>query len=701
MSAVHMWVPHGKKVEVRGFWIESGLIYVGRRLPSVSAYAGPEPALIDPSLPVSRSPDESRDSRYYHYARSYHDMTPSQRGGYLRWLEGGRKNPSAPVMYLNVFLYGLERRLLFEIPPTEEGEVERQLIMAELRRLLDLHNHEAYWVRAARELVETVSLMTDEAPSYEGPVPSADKWRFPARLQVALGQLAVDAKPVPAEWALTWWKAHPECRSPVQATRCPEEFNRLFTLRYQERFGSGIRIRPGKRSLKSRYYPASPGITGGIELQWRHLPDVGAYTGPARRLDEVSGICAAELSAYSRLIGRAPSRRGTLSALTVLPEVLVSDDEPSVLVELRQWMAERLGKEERVLLDAEEMLARWAEIAPEKLTRSESIAYLELLERLGYGLEPDVRFGGMPMKAGPAVLFRLSRGGPSRVTPTYNTILATLHLALAVCAASGEISDVETRYLSGHLVAALHGSRAEQQRLEAHLLWRWSTGAKASGLKAKAALLPPAARPQVGRFLVSVAAADGGVSPEEVKALSKLYKLLELPPNDLFSDIHAHSVTPREQPVTVRHGVPVRPGFAIPSEPAQGGTARDLVLDSSKVEAKLADSSTVSALLGRIFTEEEPVPAISPSMPASSSREAEGELVAGLDAPHSALLRELAGKDSWERVEFERLAREHGLLPDGALDTLNEAVLEASDEPLCEGDDPIEMNVDVLKEMLA
>ena len=75
--------------------------------------------------------------------------------------------------------------------------------------------------------------------------------------------------------------------------------------------------------------------------------------------------------------------------------------------------------------------------------------------------------------------------------------------------------------------------------------------------------------------------------------------------------------------------------------------------------------------------------------------------VAGLDAPHSALLRALAGRDSWSRADLEAECAAVALLPDGALDTLNEAAYEAAGDPLAEGEDPIDINPEVAREMLA
>ena len=73
---------------------------------------------------------------------------------------------------------------------------------------------------------------------------------------------------------------------------------------------------------------------------------------------------------------------------------------------------------------------------------------------------------------------------------------------------------------------------------------------------------------------------------------------------------------------------------------------------------------------------------------------------AGLDAAHNALLSRLRGRLSWPRDDFTRAAAELGLLPDGALETLNEAAFEAVGEPVCEGSDPIEINHDAIEEML-
>lgn len=84
-----------------------------------------------------------------------------------------------------------------------------------------------------------------------------------------------------------------------------------------------------------------------------------------------------------------------------------------------------------------------------------------------------------------------------------------------------------------------------------------------------------------------------------------------------------------------------------------------------------------------------------------SSEQATEPIIAGLDAAHSQLLRDVAAHPRLTRAAFGELCDALGLLPDGALDRLNDAALDAVDDVLCEADDE-ELMIDheVIKGML-
>ena len=60
----------------------------------------------------------------------------------------------------------------------------------------------------------------------------------------------------------------------------------------------------------------------------------------------------------------------------------------------------------------------------------------------------------------------------------------------------------------------------------------------------------------------------------------------------------------------------------------------------------------------------------------------------GLGEPLSTFARTLLSRPCWERAELEDLAADLELMPDGALEHLNEAAFDAHDVSFSEGDDP-------------
>src|ERR1019366_9149733 len=71
----------------------------------------------------------------------------------------------------------------------------------------------------------------------------------------------------------------------------------------------------------------------------------------------------------------------------------------------------------------------------------------------------------------------------------------------------------------------------------------------------------------------------------------------------------------------------------------------------------------------------------------------------GLDEAHGAFLKLLSTEPSWPRAAFEAAAREADLMPDGALEAINEWAFEQFEEPLIENDEPLVLNASLLGRM--
>jgi hypothetical protein len=314
----------------------------------------------------------------------------------------------------------------------------------------------------------------------------------------------------------------------------------------------------------------------------------------------------------------------------------------------------------------------------------------------------------------------------------------------------------------------------EDRRLLARLGLLLTIGVDVNRLARQTALLEVADRELAGRYLVAVAtAADPAAGPAIVAMLIRVYRILGLEPDLVFTRLHEQSTSgspatawasapPRsvpeeasrhlrpirvgarppvpavparpagqDEPVMVRAADPVTNGYALPwaatppSPDDEPVTPGGVPLDQTTIMQKLAQSAAAATILTAIFDTDpasdlDATPSGDPasdldatpsSDPASdldatpSSQVApqatDTQLVAGLDRAHSLLLRALAARQSWTREEFSAVAAAHGILPDGALDLLNEAAIDAAGAPVVEDDVTLAVNNDVLLELLA
>jgi hypothetical protein len=699
------WIPAGQAARVGMLTLPGGLLYVGHGLPAVYPWRGPEPALIDPSLSVAWVNPE-RGAAPMGYWPSYSNITPSDRAAYLDWLQDGRRDPAASIGHVFLFFYGLERRFLFDAQGSVQARAERELLLAEAERLLGIYGGYRSFRGYVTQFLEIGRLLGGPLPRLDELHPPAAHWGEGSSfaLRLGLGMMSAAGAAVPPDWAYAWLISRPDLRMRTPFRRCPEEVRQLFEIRYREKLrDGGLKPRPGKARLRLDYYPASPTFPGGgisVVLP-QNLPDVSEHTAPLRKLQEIFYRSCDELDAYSRRLGRTGDSTSP-AALALLPPELIRDREGDSIRQLRQWLESRLGSEDVGLIDLVDLAVHWPCQNAGRLTRREAETLGGFLASLGFGIEPDPRFGNTGPVSGQAVLFRFPaevERPPNGPTAEYQAAALLLHLAAAVSTADGSVTAAEERHLAEHLENALHLEAAERVRLKAHLRWLLASPPGLNGVKKRIGILPESYRRSIGQFLITVAGADGSIGAEELKLLTQIYGLLGLEAQSVYSDVHAlasAAAPPASDAITVRPAAPSPGGFALPAAPgpAPAAPAAGISLDLGKIREKLAETERVSNLLGGIFQEEPTAPAAPPRSPAA-------QLLAGLDAAHSALLRQLAARPVWPRLEVERLAGALGLLPEGALEVINEAAFERCGSALLEGNETIEIDPTVLEEILA
>lgn len=665
------WIPPDETIEVAGTRLPSGMIYVGTTLTAVNGRTT-DPCLINPKLSVARSGDFCE--RHTNYWPSYSDISSTGRRAYLNWLADGRSHPECDIGYVFLFFYGLERRIIHDTSEDDQLRSEWPAIRDELRRLLAIYAEQGSFRRYAGELLNYIELAFATDRLYEQTIPEFPKtYELPAYIRLALGQAAVDRAPVPAQLALAWVRLNPETYLRTAATRCPEEFDRLFVLRYHDTLGEGLVLPKNRTKLKFVYQAASSGFHGSrITMTYGDIPDVTALTAPIRTLNEIVDQCTDELSAYSRAVGKDASVRDSLDGLLMLPATLWPPEASQRLKALTNSM--QSGMLTRSL---HEVIADLGG-ASSNPTRDRVRALARSLESVQIGMEPNVLAGARtPAASDPIVLFAMSASELGEVdSAAFKAAALTLQLASAVAQSDGTFNDHEIDHLRSEIECWSHLTPAHRQRLHAHLQWLVASPVSLQSLKKKLEPMELRAKEAVATFMATLAQSDGMVSPEEVKFLEKVYKALGVNPKRVFTDVHA-----------------LEAGTA----PTRKVEKKGFQLDAERIAALQADTARVSALLSEIFSEEEPPPAPVP-VPEAEAEPAQTGLL-GLDEGHGALLRLMLSRPEWSRAELADAAADLELMLDGALEQINDASFDAFDLPLCEGDDPIEINSDVVEKI--
>lgn len=684
-----LWVPPGQTVTLKEFQIPGGMIYVGKNLGAKSGYRQVEPSLIDPDLPIDAPRPDSAGSSLSYWP-SYAGISPGARAAYLNWLAEGRRSPGTNVGYVFLFFYGLERRLLVDANQSEKARTEAPSIIQEVDKLLQVYGDNGSFNGYATSFVQYARIKFLPDTSICDPASIKRGWEFPLSLKLGLANYAEEGKPLPSEWALAWAECDPQKWFRTPARRCRDEFSHLFAARYQKKFGEGIVLKPNKTKIKVEYRPSSGGLLGQPISEELQRPDVTALTSLLKAIHEIADECITELDAYSRLLGRRPEEANSLAAVALLPDEVLAESRNEKLSELTKVVEERLKAADPCIFKSTELLPLFDIEQKEKLTKPEAVSIAQLLGRLGYAAIPDVRFDEGRINPQGSVFIYRGKSSPQVVgSKAYSAALMLMKIAFIVSASDSKIASEEESLLESHIEKIMDLTDYEKERLHVYLLWLHLSPPDLTGLKRGLSELAVDQKQAIAEFAVKIANADGFVHPEEIKALRRIYLLLGFDPGRMYSDIHRTQTSPEEQIVTVISG-DAKPGYQIPTKKDRRRERLDITLDERVIKKTLRDTARVQAILAEVFEDTEP------TSPLPQVKQAG---IIGLDSAHSHLLLALLGKAIWQQEEFESMCAKCGVLPAGAIETINCKTFERYNDSLIEEGESIEINTVLAKEI--
>jgi len=665
-TSADCWLPIGAETSIGPYRITCGMVYVGRQLPSLEGNTI-EPALIDPNRSIEPA-EADCTSRMLEYWSNYSFASAAARASYLQWLTTGRCNPAADIGYVFLYFYGLERRALADAAtdPAAKGEIPG--IRQEVERLRGIYAQNRSFDRYSATFLEYLeaSQAAGEDPTDCVSPPPLVRYQMSFALRRGLGRFAKQRQPLPDRWAFAWYHNDPRTRLPAAATRCPDQFESLFKHEYRRVAGEGLTLPGASTRLKITYRPASSSF-GRVLVQTIDLPDVTVLGSRYAKLDGIATSCFEQLAAYSRYLGRNPEGHSDFAALMLLPTVLWPDKVQQALAAHRQSPEDRGVR----TLKLRELLAAFGHGA--ELGRSAYNALCRALEQSQLGLEPDPRFGGsVPELDEPVAVFATQ---PPDASPEDLSLPALmLQMAAAVASADGQFSDAEAQVLTAELQRDPKLNPAAKRRLLARMEVYRIQAPSLGGVKATIAQLEADERNKLADLLLAVTCKDRDVDPAEVNLLEKIFTLLGQDPATLYPRLHAMSA-----------------GQGAVAAKATG----PLHLDHEKVRQLRTASDEVARKLAAIFNVDTPV-----EEPATDLEPApvNSGVPLDLDPAHGQLLLLLIARAQWTRDEFEEICTDQGLLPDGAIERINEAAFARFDQAFIEGDDPLDLALHLLDE---
>lgn len=689
--------------------------------PLVYAVAGTvgqtfDPSLIEFGLPVARPgllPGQDPTDW-----PSYRLFNSAQRAFYLDWLAGGRRQPRCPQPYISLYAQGLERRVLVD-------NLDHQAIARELMGLSDSYGAIFGYRRDLMTLMWlTIQLSCDSVPVARDVVDAAisqtTDWNE-SQFRYCLATFAQQGWPVPAELARTMIVNNPAAVSSVVHERHAEKFNALFEKRLQEAFPDGLRFELSGRAEKLDYLFLNPTLTRlpKSETQLQARQRVAEESPQFQTLLTLWGRCTNELKSYDRAHRAADNGALTSEMWEALPEISREAEHP----EAEAWKSaiqQGLAQHGRPLVRIEQLAAIKKFEQRGRLTKKQTEQLLVTAHYLRLAIEPDATMLGRNYAWDETVAVFPRRDDTPEDLATYNAASILLRLGINIAAADGQFEEQELLRITSHLSQQFALTATASERLE-HLRFALvhsptTLGTLEKSLQEKLTLPQ---RQVVGEFLVGVAAADGTISPEELKALKKAWQALGLDPKTLQVLLRgpepqlaesATPVAPNNEPIVLNQELIAQimqdtQRVAEMLRSAMGDDEEELEADRPVAEQTKAtitnfiEGTQVNSPAVKVESKEtervEPgseVHEIEHQSPVASN------LWSELQPRYHPFLRELLTQSKWDRKKVDQIARSQGLMLGGAIEAINELVYEmAGDWLIIEDGDEIQVQSEILK----
>ena len=677
------WIDPGRPVQFGNKTVTSGMFYLGKAVP-LPGGGLTDQYVINPHL-HSKAAHADVSGQSMPYWPSYASINPAARMAFLEWMAEGRVGTEYGIGYVFLFFYGLEHRLFVEGAPDAA-----QVVIPEVERLLSIYGANNSFRGYANNFLLYGRIACGIPLS--SPQLSAERnhsTELDPATRLYLGEKLSRSDKLSSHDTLLWILRRPDTYLRTPAIRCFDEFVALWNIRFKEKFPDGFKVTVRKQSIGFTYRAASGAFQIDIPGPHSKLPDVVTARQSLEPLRKIIQACTEELESFSRFVGKHADQRATIEAASLLPAPLRTASHVAFRSASEQ-LSKIMGERNTATTQCNNILSAVGIDCPEhgKLTKLMHDRLTQSLDVLDIAIEPDRRYGGAVAQLDDqVVIFRAEKGGAIDASkPAYQAKKVEVEVAALAAAADGDASLDELQAIIANIKATPDLSRIERLRLIAYTITIFKSPPKRARIMRRLTQLSDEQRRDIATAAKSIILKPDKIDPGEVRFFERLHKTLGLPQEQVYSDIH-RAAAASDEPVVIASESRAA-GVPIPREPKPG-----VHIDPTRLATIQQQTKQVSNLLSQIFVDDEAQEEQATPAPADASA------FEGLDRDHAELVEFLDMNGEMTRNEFDERARSLNLLPDGAIETINEWSFDHFDEPLLEDGEHVVIAADLKKRL--
>lgn len=691
------WLPSGTVWDFGARHIPNGLVYLidGKRDQTPF-----NPATIIAGLPIGNAEQASELG----YWPTYFFLTPDQRAAYLDWLANGRKAPDVDLGYVFLLLYGLEWRALVD------GE-SRSEISKEILRLYGIYGHHRSFHGYALNLLGALLLLGGRANTLD---PVFKVCSVHAGKHGGLPPLLLDGliwqhagKTLALHWVREIMNTSAAFKKGVAQERHPERFDLIFFRLFAERFPEGLPL-PGISEPTPVPYGWALRGSPRSDLTIR---TTGLVIGPSGKKRDLaigplwSGVQEIWQQATKQALAEQRSRRSSsattsrpeddgLVPMTMAPGAGFSDSRigetlPTKATALPHsievWYADRADEAGIVRTTLGDLYAQRRGPSPAILTPTQQMNLALELDQLGLAIEPDL-YPNFRRAAQDEVRFVFRLDAVKRPSARCQQMRPLIEAAVVIASSDGKIDDTELEEIIGHLDQKDALSEQERRRLRLFASWLTETRQIDHGFnRLRRAELPKQHRQAIAALGIAVTLRDGKVTDAERKAIARLYRALDLPEAEL--DALLLPPTQAKTGVTIDWNAVAK--LQAETHEVQGMLAQ--VLTQNDEQAEDQQSMSGGPVSPTVDAAPDQPAKTADSETAQTTGHHDSAVYPGLDPRAAQVLIALSGHTEISAADLKLLCAGSGLLPNAAIDLINEWSDAQLGDRVIDGDGPFQI----------